>query len=122
MLIFRVLKKNTGKAKLNGRFFISLLKGSIFKMEEHNYHLHITGKVQGVFYRKSTREVATALGLKGWVRNEPDGSVKAEVYGNRESCLKLIDWCHKGPPAARVDAVRVSKIPFHKYDSFEVIR
>lgn len=72
--------------------------------------LHITGRVQGVWYRASTRERAQALGLVGTVRNRPDGSVFAVAQGPRPAVERLIDWCHDGPPRARVARVDVSWI------------
>jgi len=73
-------------------------------------HLRITGRVQGVCYRASTRREAERLGLAGWVRNLPDGSVEAEVEGPEANLQSLIAWCHQGPPRARVDAVAVTWI------------
>ncbi len=70
--------------------------------------LKIEGRVQGVFYRHSTKTEARALGLSGWVRNMDDGSVEAEVEGPRDVVEKLIDWCRIGPPNARVDNVIVT--------------
>ena len=65
-------------------------------------HLTIRGRVQGVYYRASMLQEAQHLGLKGWVRNCPDGSVEAVAEGTREKLEKLISWCWKGPPGARV--------------------
>jgi acylphosphatase len=70
-------------------------------------HLLITGKVQGVFYRANARDEARRLGLTGWVKNLPDGRVEAVVEGQEEQVKKLIDWCHRGPPAATVRDVDV---------------
>lgn len=67
--------------------------------------LRITGRVQGVYYRASTREQARALALTGWVRNRPDGSVEALAEGPRDALERLIAWCEQGPPAAHVTAV-----------------
>lgn len=69
--------------------------------------LLIRGKVQGVFYRHSTREMATRLGLSGYVRNCPDGSVEAQATGARDRLMSLISWCKSGPPSAQVDAVDI---------------
>jgi acylphosphatase len=69
--------------------------------------LVVTGRVQGVFFRQSTRDVASQLGLSGWVRNQNDGSVALEAVGPRSAVEKLIDWTRKGPPSARVDNVAV---------------
>jgi acylphosphatase len=69
-------------------------------------HLLISGLVQGVFYRASTVEAAQRLGLRGWVRNLPDGRVEAIAEGPREALESLVRWSHDGPPAARVDHVQ----------------
>lgn len=76
-------------------------------MEEVRAHLIISGLVQGVFYRASARSVAGKLGLKGWVRNRYDGTVEAVAEGTRDNVQKFIDWCHQGPPGARVTHVQV---------------
>jgi acylphosphatase len=73
--------------------------------------LVVTGRVQGVFFRQSTKEMATQLGLSGWVRNQGDGSVALAAVGPRAAVEKLIDWSHKGPPSARVDKVAVEWMP-----------
>jgi len=65
----------------------------------------VTGRVQGVFYRASTVQEAARLGLVGWVRNVPDGSVLIEAQGEREGVEHLLAWCGKGPPGARVSRV-----------------
>lgn len=67
-------------------------------------HVRLRGRVQGVYYRASTQEVAERLGLCGWVRNCPDGSVELVAEGPVEQLEQLLDWCRRGPPAARVDA------------------
>lgn len=69
--------------------------------------LFISGRVQGVFYRANTQERARQLGLTGWVRNLPDGRVEAVVEGEEERIQELINWCHEGPPGARVEEVEV---------------
>ena len=69
--------------------------------------LIIRGRVQGVFYRASTREEATRLGLEGWVRNLPDGGVEARVMGEEADVERFIEWCRRGPPHSRVDSVEI---------------
>lgn len=69
--------------------------------------IHVRGKVQGVFYRASTVTKAQQLGVNGFVRNEPDGSVYMEAEGNEDKLNELIAWCRVGPPRARVDEVAV---------------
>ncbi len=65
-------------------------------------HLTINGRVQGVYFRGSTVEQARHLGLTGWVTNRADGSVEVVAEGEREQLEKLVNWCHSGPPGARV--------------------
>lgn len=74
-------------------------------MEEVRAHIYVSGEVQGVFYRASTREQASSAGLTGWVRNLADGRVEIVAEGPREDVQSLIDWCHEGPPRARVTDV-----------------
>ena len=71
-------------------------------------HVKIYGKVQGVWFRAHTKEMADKLGIKGWVRNVPDRSVEAVFEGDDEAVEEIIKWCHHGPPLARVDKVEVS--------------
>jgi acylphosphatase len=66
----------------------------------------VTGHVQGVFYRASMRERAEQLGVRGWVRNEWDGSVRAHLEGDADAVEALVEWCSHGPPAAVVDDVQ----------------
>jgi acylphosphatase len=70
-------------------------------------HILVNGRVQGVFYRQSTREKAKSLGLSGWVRNLADGRVEIEATGPRLKLDALVDWSHDGPPHAVVDSVDV---------------
>lgn len=65
----------------------------------------VRGKVQGVFFRASTREQALKLGLRGHAKNLPDGSVEVLAAGGAESIGELEAWLRVGPPKARVDAV-----------------
>ena len=73
--------------------------------------LVISGVVQGVFFRESTRRRAEALGLTGWVRNQPDGSVEAVAEGDARDVDELVRWCHRGPVGAEVDEVSVVAEP-----------
>ena len=71
-------------------------------------HLIITGRVQGVFFRVETQRAARQFGVTGWVRNKRDGSVEAAAEGTKTDVQSLIQWCHTGPPNARVDDVKIS--------------
>ena len=76
-------------------------------MSKVRVELKIQGRVQGVFYRQSTKETATRLGLTGRARNCSDGSVEAVFEGEKTAIDKAIEWCRQGPPAAQVTEVRV---------------
>jgi acylphosphatase len=73
------------------------------------WHLHISGRVQGVWYREAMRLEAERLGVTGWVRNRRDGSVEAVVQGEESALAAIVAWAREGPPAARVDDVVVSQ-------------
>ncbi len=75
------------------------------KTERKGVYIRVRGIVQGVFFRASTRDKALELGLKGTVRNMPDGSVEINAFGDPKALEELIKWCRKGPPAARVTSV-----------------
>ncbi len=70
-------------------------------------HLTIEGWVQGVFFRTSTVQEAKRLGVKGWVRNCPDGSVEVVAAGKKRKIDELVHWCHQGPAGAQVRNVQV---------------
>ena len=85
-------------------------------------HLRVYGRVQGVFYRASTRDKANELGLCGWIRNRRDGSVEIEVEGDEDAIRSLEAWCHRGPGSARVESLEVSEIPVTgKENDFDVL-
>ena len=71
-------------------------------------HLFISGQVQGVFFRTHTHKKALELKLTGWVRNLDDGRVETFAEGPEEKLQKFVEWCHKGPPAARVEDVEIN--------------
>lgn len=74
----------------------------------NHYNITIHGNVQGVFYRVSAQEKARELGLTGFVRNEPDGTVFIEAEGSKESLEQFLNWCEEGSNAAEV--TRVDKL------------
>lgn len=85
-------------------------------------NLQIIGKVQGVFYRDSTRRKANELGITGFVRNEPDGSVYAEAEGTQEALDALVEWCNEGPENALVTYVDVTEGEMVGFEEFEIRR
>lgn len=74
-------------------------------MAKARAHVIISGKVQGVYFRIETLEQALPLGVAGWVRNKPDGTVEGVFEGDREKVEELIHWCRQGPPKAAVSGV-----------------
>lgn len=85
-------------------------------------HVWVYGKVQGVFFRYNTKLVAQQHDVKGWVRNLPDGSVEAIFEGEEGNVKKVIEWCRKGPPGAKVIEVQVRWEDYKgEYKEFEII-
>ena len=85
-------------------------------------HVRVVGRVQGVFFRGWTKEQADALGVAGWVRNCPDGSVEALLSGSAPAVADLIERMRRGPPGAVVASLEVSDGgPAHSA-SFEILR
>ena len=80
----------------------------------------MTGRVQGVFFRAWAREQAEALGVAGWIRNCPDGRVEAHVEGEEPAVNKMIGKLKKGPPAAKVEDVRLWDADLCDFEDFEV--
>jgi acylphosphatase len=74
-------------------------------------HLLIAGQVQRVYFRDTTLSLAQQLGLTGWVRNRRDGRVEVVIQGDPMAVATLADWCHDGPPAARVETVEILDEP-----------
>lgn len=85
-------------------------------------HVFISGRVQGVFFRQSTQLQAQSLGVKGWVRNLPDGRVEAVFEGKESAVKKLVDYCRHGPLAARVENVEVNHENYeNEFSNFDTI-
>jgi len=84
--------------------------------------IKVIGKVQGVFYRKTTQDMAKELGLVGWVKNDEDGSVLAEVEGNMEDVQALEAWMRKGPDDAIVDDFLEEEIEERGYSEFKIVK
>jgi acylphosphatase len=81
-------------------------------MNDHTRaHVYISGRVQGVFFRDSTRQQARAAGVAGWVRNLHDGRVEAVFEGPRDAVQRVVQWCHSGPAYAHVTHVQVDWEP-----------
>lgn len=85
-------------------------------------HITVTGKVQGVFFRAEAKERADNLGVKGWVKNSPDGSIEIHAEGSPDALMEFEQWCTHGPEMARVDAIQSQEVPEEGFDTFEVAR
>jgi acylphosphatase len=87
-------------------------------------HLDITvkGKVQGVFYRASTKAVADQLGVKGYVKNEPGGDVTIAAEGDNVSLEMFLEWCHEGPQDAVVTSVESHEGELKNYRNFDLVK
>ena len=85
-------------------------------------HAWVSGRVQGVWFRQSTRQRADELGLAGWVRNLPDGRVEAVLEGSDDAVRAGLDFLRAGPPHARVEDVEVaSEAPLGERPPFRVL-
>jgi len=86
-------------------------------------HLKINGRVQGVYFRASTVAQAQHLGVTGWVRNRPDGSLESVAEGSRAKIDELIAWCRRGPSGAQVRQFGVSwQEPTGEFNDFHIRR
>ncbi len=91
-------------------------------MDNIRVRLVIEGRVQGVWFRDSTRREAEALGVYGWVRNRRDGTVEVLAEGPEDRVKKLVAWCHQGPPSARVTRVHESPEQWTgEFNSFQIL-
>jgi acylphosphatase len=80
----------------------------------------VRGRVQGVFFRDTTRRLAESAGVAGWVRNTPDGAVEAVFEGDPGAVEELVEFCRRGPSRAEVDSVEVAEEEPEGLSGFEV--
>lgn len=86
------------------------------------YHVGISGRVQGVFFRANTWKKARSFGLTGWVRNLPDGCVEAVFEGESTAAEAMRDWCRTGTPPARVDRIDAKEeSPTGEFTDFKIV-
>ena len=85
-----------------------------------HYDIIVKGKVQGVWYRKSTMEKAMELGIKGVVKNQPDGNVYIEAEGEGNQLSAFLEWCSQGPEFAKVSDVSYKEGTMIDYTFFEI--
>jgi acylphosphatase len=82
----------------------------------------VKGKVQGVYYRQSTREKASELQITGTVKNLKDGSVELIATGTEAQLEKLTTWCRQGPPRAAVTDLIITPLTLQSFNDFSIIR
>ena len=80
--------------------------------------IRVEGLVQGVNFRQAARREAERLGIAGFARNESDGSVTVEAEGEAAALAQFVDWCRRGPAAARVDRIHVEDRPLVGHEGF----
>ncbi|QSG02975.1 acylphosphatase [Natranaeroarchaeum sulfidigenes] len=85
-------------------------------------HVFVSGRVQGVFYRATTKETAEGKGVDGWVRNLDDGRVEAVFEGPEDAVEEMVEWCHTGSPAASVEDVDAEYEEPQGEDGFRIRR
>jgi acylphosphatase len=89
-------------------------------LERKALRIVVHGRVQGVWFRGATARQAYALGVTGWVRNLPDGSVQVHAEGAPLAVDQLVSFLHDGPPRARVDAVEIARTGIEGHDEFKI--
>ncbi|MEO5594429.1 MAG: acylphosphatase [Chitinophagaceae bacterium] len=82
----------------------------------------VKGKVQGVYYRQTTQEKATALGITGTARNLPDRTVKITATGTKPQLDKLLAWCRQGPSRAEVNSIEWKEEELRSFPDFRILR
>ena len=91
-------------------------------MSRTRAHVFVSGRVQGVYFRATTREEAREAGVDGWVRNLPDGRVEAVFEGPEDAVEAMVEFCHEGSPAATVEDVEIEHGESEGIEGFEVRR
>lgn len=84
-------------------------------------NITITGRVQGVFFRHFSEREAQKLGIKGLVKNLPEGSLYIEAEGEEKNLEKFTKWCQKGPKFAKVEQIKVAESPNKNFHKFQII-
>jgi len=84
-------------------------------------HCYVSGKVQGVWFRASTKEQAERLSITGWARNLPDGRVEVLACGKKENIAELYEWLKQGPQLAKVAYLSYEELPWQEQYQFEIV-
>lgn len=84
-------------------------------------NITILGRVQGVGFRYAARKIAISVGINGFVKNLPNGTVYIEAEGSEVQLKHLIDWCYTGPPYANVDDIKITDAEIADFNSFDIL-
>jgi acylphosphatase len=91
-------------------------------MGKTRVHMIIVGRVQGVWFRETTRREAVSLGVSGWVRNLSDGTVEVLAEGREDRMRDFVSWCNKGPSSANVKQIIKEEEGWqNEFSSFEIV-
>jgi acylphosphatase len=82
--------------------------------------IRVHGKVQGIFFREGAKTEAEKLGIKGFVKNDPDGTVYIEVEGEEGALKEFLGWCERGPQGAEVEKVESDAIASQNFADFQI--
>lgn len=85
-----------------------------------SYIAHLSGKVQGVYFRASSQQMAIELGLSGYARNLADGGVEVMVSGDKNNVNKILEWLTHGPSEAEVDKIELKQVELQEYSFFSI--
>ncbi len=85
-----------------------------------SYIAHVSGKVQGVFFRASSQQVAIDCGLSGYARNLSDGDVEVLMCGEQDNVDKMLEWLEHGPPQAEVDHLQKKQVQYQPHNFFSI--
>lgn len=91
-------------------------------VELESIRIVVRGKVQGVFYRQTSKEKAKKFGISGFVKNQQDGQVLIIATGTKDQLQNFITWCREGPPHAIVSDVNIESLPLQIFDNFNIER
>lgn len=85
------------------------------------FDIRISGRVQGVGFRAAANRQARQLSLKGWVKNQADGSVRVVINGKMENCVRFIKWCREGSAYSWVEAIDIKEMEAENLGPFQII-
>ncbi|GAA5140476.1 acylphosphatase [Thalassotalea piscium] len=85
-----------------------------------SYIIHVSGKVQGVYFRASSQQKAIEYGISGYARNLTDGDVEVLLCGEQDNVNKMLEWLNQGPSTARVDKINVKQVEWQQYNFFSI--